>query len=501
MGERYILTIDVGTSSLRCILYDNMGKKIDSSTRTYSPIFHENGYVEQDPRDFKVALRETITDVVSRCGDIKEYIKGISVTSQRASVIPVDETGRPLYNAIMWQDKRSCDICERLKKTFDVKQVYLKTGLRIDPYFTVPKILWLKENEPELYVMAHKMLGIQDFIIFLLTGKFVTDHSQACRTLMMNISNFEWDRELIEQFEIDESLLCELVAPGSVVGPLQSEMVELTGLDENIPVIVAGGDQQCAAIGLDVIKPGRIEVNTGTGSFVIGFSEEPVFDSKMRTLCSAAAIPGKWIVETGLLTSGTIYRWFNNEFFDQGLSDFNQINIEAKKAAIGSNGVTILPHFKGSAAPYWNPLSKGMIYNVNLSTTKGDIARAILESIVLENAENIDLITRLIGKIDIVSVAGGLTKSDLYNQIQADTYNKAVMRYQNSEASSLGAFISSAVILGFFGSYEEAFEASNCEKPITYHAKAENVIKYLKLKKRKKILYYALNEMDVFKFF
>ncbi|WP_058485012.1 FGGY-family carbohydrate kinase [Defluviitalea phaphyphila] len=501
MDDKYILTIDVGTSSMRSILYDINGHKKYTSSRLYNPTFYENGFVEQDPRDFKVALYETIIEVMGKYNGDPKRVVGVSVTSQRASVIPVDVNGKPLYNAIMWQDKRSYAISQRMKEEFDIKKIYLKTGIKIDPYFVVPKILWIKENEPELYCVTYKMLGIQDYIIYLLTGRYVTDHSQACRTLLMDLSSFKWDDELIEQFGIDKSLLCDLVKPGSIVGDVLPEVAEQLKLASGTPVIIAGGDQQCAALGLNVLEPGRVEANTGTGSFVIAYSDKPVFDSRMRTLCSASAIPGKWIVEAGLLTSGTIYRWFNSEFFDDELNSYEKINEAAANSPVGANGVVVLPHFKGSAAPYWNPLSKGMIYNLNLNTTKGDIARAILEGIVLENAQNIDIIASLIGRVDAVSVAGGLTNFDTYNQIQADAYNKRVEKYKNSEASSLGAFMSAAVTLGYFKSYKEAFESANVEKPVTYHVQAKNVMKYMKLKKRKKILYYALNEMDVFRFF
>lgn len=500
MSDKYILTVDIGTSSLRSILYNEVGDKVISSSRIYGPTFHENGFVEQDPRDFKVALYETMSELMSQCNE-PDKVVGISVTSQRASVIPVDINGKPLYNAIMWQDKRSFDISVRMKMRFDAKEVYEKTGIKMDPYFVVPKILWLKENEPELYCATHKMLGIQDYVVYLLTGRYVTDHSQACRTLLMDLSTFTWDDGLIEQFGINKNLLCELVEPGSIAGGLSEDVADKVKLKEGVPVIIAGGDQQCAALGLNVLKQGRVEANTGTGSFVIAHSDKPAFDSRMRTLCSASAMPGKWIVEAGLLTSGTIYRWFNSEFFDSEIDSFEKINEAAKESSIGANGVVVLPHFKGSAAPYWNPLAKGLIFNLNLGTTKGDVARAILEGIVLENAQNIELIANLISKIDVVSVAGGLTNFDEYNQIQADAYNKAVVKYTNSEASSLGAFMSAAVTLRLFGSYDEAFESANSKKPITYHAQAKNVMKYMKLKKRKKVLYYSLNEMSVYGFF
>lgn len=499
-----IITVDVGTSSLRCFLYDKNGNILYTTQKNYSPIFLDNNYVEQEPRSFKKTLQQTLTDTGHYINEKKYKVLGISVTSQRASVITMNYDNKPIYNAIMWQDKRSYNQCEKIKEKTTLDYLYLKTGLKLDPYFSAPKMMWLKENEPEIYCMAYKLIGVQDYIIFLLTGRYVTDYTQASRTMLMDINTFKWDDDLIELFGIEKTMLPDLVEPGSEVGVLTNEMSKKTGLEKDIPIIIAGGDQQCAALGLNILRPGYIEANTGTGSFVIGYSEKPVFDSRMRTLCSASAIPGKWICEAGLLTSGTIYRWFNNDFYDN-LDEkdlYGRINNDAESAPIGSNGVVVLPHFKGSAAPYWNPLAKGMIFNVSLSTKRSDVARAILEGIVLEMTENIELIQNQIGRIDVVSIAGGLTKFDLFNQIQADAFNKATVRYKNNEASSLGAWMQAVINMGIFDSYDEAFKrvTQGC-KPKTFHSVTSNVIKYMKLKQRKKILYYALNEMDVYKYF
>lgn len=496
---KYIIIIDVGTSSLKSMVYDLKGKLMHDEFKEYHTVVTNGNNVEQDPTSWKDALVYTL-------GNIGEYIKennmdicAISITSQRASVIPVSKEGEPLYNALMWQDKRSMEQCTDISSKMSIKEIYQRTGLRLDPYFSAPKMLWIKKERPEIYKNSYKLIGVQDWIVYLLTNKFVTDWSQACRTMIMNISNFNWDKELLNVTGIDEDRLPELCAPGSNVGKLSNEMSQITGLKSGIPVIVGGGDQQCAALALNVLKPGHAEANTGTGSFVIAYSEKPVFDENMRTLCSAAAVPGKWIAEAGIFNTGAIYRWTKEQFYREVNGDsFEILNNEALKSPVGANGVSLLPHFQGSAAPYWNPAAKGMIFNLTLGTKRGDIARAVLEGISLEMADNISLIENIIGNITTVSVAGGMTKFDLFDEIQASAFKKTVVKYDNCEASSLGALISSTVTLKIYNDYNDAFKNICDNEQKVFNPNMDDADKYKELLKRKGRLYTALEKGDIY---
>jgi glycerol kinase len=501
--KKHIVVVDVGTQSMRTILYDRLGNSLFTSQKGYSPIF-KGIEVEQDPRTFKETLFLTLKEVADYANNQHLEIESISVTSQRASIIPVNKHGKVLHNAITWQDRRSYQQCNQVKERMSMEDIYQLTGLRLDSYFSAPKMLWLKQNMPEIYEDAYKIIGAQDYIVHILTNKFVTDSTQAARTLLMNIRTFEWDDTLIAAFGLKRSLLPEIVKPGSIVGTLSSQIVEKTGLKSNIEVIIAGGDQQCAAVGLNVLRPGTLEANIGTGSFIIAYAEEPVFDENMRVLCSASAIPGKWIVEAGLLTSGNIYAWFREQFYKdipEGEYLFQLINEEVKASKVGANGLVLIPHFKGSAAPYWNPLSKGLFFNVSLEHTRGDFARAILEGIALEMAENIELIGNLIGYVDIIHAAGGLTKFPTFNQIQADVFNKAVSVYDSAEATALGALIGALVTKGDYATHESAFIALRGKaKKITYHANTTNIFLYTKMLRTKKHLYNAINDSHIYSY-
>ncbi len=497
----HVLVVDVGTSSLKAMLYNSSGGLLFRSSQEYhSEVFHNN-HVEQSALTWKEALLYTFKETGKFVQDKKIDVNAISVTSQRASVIPVNSEGQPLHKALMWQDKRSVEQCNQLSKHLSLKDIYLRTGLRLDPYFSAPKMMWLKENEPEIFKQTHKLLGVQDYVIYLLTNQFVTDWSQACRTMLMNISTFEWDEDLLAYSGISKDLLPELVAPGSVAGSLSQEIASITGVPAGIPVVIAGGDQQCAALALNVLRPGDAEANTGTGSFAIAYSDHPQFDKECRTLCSASAIPGKWIVEAGIFNSGSIHRWLKEEFYPEGEKVYDLMNEEAEQSPVGANGVMMLPHFEGSAAPYWNPMAKGMFFNLSLASKRSDFTRAVLEGIALEIKDNLTLIENLTGDILMVSVAGGLTTLGLFNQIQSDTFDKLVIRYDNNEASSLGALMSAGVTMKIYEDYDSAFKKISAADPLLYQPNMANTEKYAKLLKRKNALYQSINQHGVYNLF
>lgn len=497
-----IITIDVGTSSMKSTLYDAHGNLLKVFAHEYYSEYPQEGYVEQNPLTWMIALEDVLTKMGHYCFDNNIELSAISVTSQRSSMIPVDKTGTPLMNAIMWQDKRTADICEDLIETYGLDYFYKKTGLRINPYFVLPKILWLRDNALDIYQDAYKFIGVQDYVVHQLTGEFVTDHSQACRTCLMDIKDFNWDENLLDLAGIDASRLPRLVKPGSIGGYLEERLAKITKLDSSIPVILAGGDQQNAALALGVFKQGTAEANTGTGSFVLSAVDKPYFDEEARVLCQAAAVPGKWIMEAGIFNTGAIYRWFRDNFYQDiefESEAYTIMNQEAEGSPPGASGITLIPHFQGSAAPYWNPFAKGVFFNLSMGNQRGDLTRAIMEGISAELATNIRLIEKLVDGLDYVSVAGGLTRSDLFCDIQANLFDKKVIRNKNSEATSLGASMLSMVTLGKYEKIEEAYSNMTQDEPDEFLPNPELKEVYEKVYERKMVLYDAINFGDVYK--
>ena len=541
MSGAGIITIDIGTTSMRAILFDTSGINKSTSQMPNQPLYYPDGRVEQDADSWAGILTRVLADCAQAALSFGIGVEALSLTSQRSSVIPLAKDGRPLHPAIMWQDTRTQALSVSMREASP--EVFRRSGLQISPVFSAIKMRWFRERMPELYSRTWKMAGIQDYVLGLLTGNFVTDRCLASRTNLFNLHSLEWDPALIELFGIDARMLCDLVDQGSVCGHLLPSLASATGLPAGLPVVSAGGDQQCAALGLGLLSADRIVANTGTGSYIIGHSDRPVFDRERRIFCNVSAMPGAYILEAGTLTSGTVYKWFADNFYGfpdeaQGgegaessvrgasgrearvggrdsaggsqvvASPFAAVNSDAESAPPGANGLILVPHFKGSGAPHWNPDSRGLFYNLTLSSTRKDMARAVLEGIVAEMAENIDLLESLAGAIGMVRVSGGLTRLGLFNQIQADMYGRLVIRPAETEATALGAWISAAVCSGLYSSYAEAYTAAEAsaeaaaapagQKETEYEPSPENAPVYARLRKQKSRLYAALDEGGIF---
>ncbi len=489
-----IITVDVGTTSIRACLHGADAQLVHMEQRENVPILLDEGRVEQDP----LACQAGVLAVLKVCAELAKA-KGfeplcLAIAAQRSSVIPVDRQGRCLHPAIMWQDRRSAELAREMDAHNPL--VYGKTGLRISPVFSALKMTWLRRNRPEVWRKTHKLLGIQDWIIHGLTGAFVTDQTFGSRTNLLNLQTRQWDSDLLSLFEVERDMLCDLVAPGSVVGVLSAQAAYATGLKAGLSVVSAGGDQQCAALGLGLFSGERAVSNTGTGSYLIGHADKPVFDPAMGLSCNVSALPGAYIVEAAVLTSGTIYRWFNESVCrsaDAAGAPFETLNAEAALAPPGAKDLLLLPHFKGCGSPYWDPQAKGVFFNVSLSTSRGDMARAILEGIGIEMKASLELVERLCGSVRSVSVSGGLTKSDLFNQIQSDIFERPVLRFANNEATSSGAWMAGAVACGVAASYPAAFArlSERCAS-ITYQSNAAHHALYARKRAQSLALYQAL---------
>ena len=490
-----IITVDVGTTSMRAILYDSAGKAVSIYQRDNPPDYHDDGRVEQAPEAWSGILVDALKDCAAKAREHGLVPRCISVTAQRSSVIPVDVSGVPLHPAIMWQDRRTAAMVQAMDDCN--AQVYGKTGLKISPVFSAIKMTWFRQQRPDIWKKAYKMIGIQDWVLYLLTGRFVTDHTFGSRTNLLDLESRCWDADLLALFGVEASKLCDLVAPGSVVGGLSGSMAAACALVEGLPVVSAGGDQQCAALGLGLFSGSRAVSNTGTGSYLIGHAPRPVFDAQMRVSCNVSAVPGAYIVEAAVLTSGAIYRWFRESFYGTGES-FSTVNAEAAAAAPGAGGVLMLPHFKGCGSPHWDAQARGVFYNLGLNTTRGDMARAIFEGVALEMRGCLDLIERLCGSVETVSVSGGMTRSELFNQIQSDVFGRPVQRFGSDEATSLGAWIAGAVAVGLESGYPAAFARGAGGVPVsTCRPDPACRAVYDALFRRAKALYEALRSPDL----
>ena len=262
-----IAVLDIGTSSMRGILYGGKGKKLFTEQVMYSPVYLPGDRVEQDPGDWKNAMERVMRACAAYGRENHVPVEAVSLTSQRSSVIAVDRDGNAIGNAIMWQDKRVLPLLKELRPY--EKRIFSLTGSRINPVFSGSKMMWVRRFMPEVYEKTGHLAVIPDYIIHEMTGRWVTDATYGSRSLLMNLRTRHWDRELLALFEVDQEKLCEIIEPGSVAGTITRECAEKTGLPEGTPVISAGGDQQCAAIGMGILSCGDMEISAGTGAYII----------------------------------------------------------------------------------------------------------------------------------------------------------------------------------------------------------------------------------------
>jgi xylulokinase/glycerol kinase len=465
--NKYIACIDVGTTSCRTIIFSSRGRVMSEAFEEYSSIFISPTWIDHDPATWIKATRNTLQKAIKLFNGDTNDIAAICVISQRSTFIPVDADGNPIDNAILWQDKRSTAQADFIRSELGAEYVYHKTGLRIDPYFSLPKLLWLKENKPHVFKDAHKFLTVHDLIIHQLTGEFITDWTQAARTMLFNISELKWDEELCSHFGIPMEKLARAVPPGTIVGGLKKSLQAEFNLRADIPVISVGGDQQAAAVGQGVVVPGLMCANTGTGSFILAHSERPSFDREQRVVCTTSAVAGKWLIEAGMYTTGSVYRWFRDNFAmiesntarDLQIDAYEILNSEVKNTRPGAGGIMLLPHFAGSAAPYWNPNAVGMIFGCSLGHKRSHIIRGLLEGICFEICKNIRIIESLTTEITEIRVSGGATRSTTFNQIQADVYGKTVLRGVSEQSSALGAMLVAATSIGLYPDIHSAVSA------------------------------------------
>ncbi|MEE4165500.1 MAG: FGGY-family carbohydrate kinase [Desulfocapsaceae bacterium] len=492
-----ILTIDLGSSSMRATLHDENGSALNICRRSTVPDYKSGGTrVELDADIFIASLLSLLKESQGYCRRKKISPLALSVTSQRSSVVPVDDRGKPLAPFIMWHDKRTVALCTELQQYEDY--VYQISGLRISPVFSAVKMAWIRNEMLDVYAKTSKMLGIHDLALFTLCGTFITDHSLASNTNLLNLASRTWDPDLLDIFSVDKSHLCELVPPGSICGTTSAELCRQTGIAEGTPIVTAGGDQQCAALGLGVTSAGKLKCTTGTGSYLIAHVDVPVIDEKKRFFCRIGSIPGSYNLEAGMLTTGTVYRWFVEQFYasKSGEAQFETANREVLSSPPGANGLLLLPYFEGSGAPFWNPRDTGLFYGLKLSTKRADMARAVIEGIVLGMQENVSLFREKLGTISQIAISGGMTRFDAYNQLQADIFGSRVALYANRESTSIGAWISAAVACGLYDSYDAAFRSVQPEGSEKYFEPDKKINRfYNRLNLTRNRLYQAIQSV------
>ena len=449
----YILAIDQGTSSTRSALIDKKGIIIDQESIEFKQIYPSSGWVEHDPLEILQTVKSTISIIFERNHIIQNDIVSCGITNQRETIVAWDKvTGKPSYNAIVWQDRRTHEICKNLVSKNYTNLIQEKTGLIIDPYFSASKIQWLLENIKD---QQNLIVGtIDTWIIWNLTNKVkhVTDITNASRTMLYNIIDEIWDHELLDLFNIRKSILPTVLSNKDEYGTIHAEHFGV-----EIPIGGVVGDQQSASLGQLCLKKGMIKATYGTGCFVLINTDKNKITSKNKLLTTVASkIDEKkqYAVEGSIFNAGTVIQWLRDE-----MKLFNHVNEIEEIIQDSKNDVTFIPAFTGLGAPYWKSEVRGSLYGITRDTSKGDIVKAALKSICFQTK---DLLESL--KLDLgeeiqddmtMRVDGGMSNNNWMMQFLADILNIKVERPVNSETTVMGAAYLAGLKVGFFNNFRD----------------------------------------------
>ncbi len=468
--KKYIMALDAGTTSSRCILFRKDGSIAAMVGREFPQIFPSEGWVEHDPLAIWSTQISVATEALLKIGASWDEVHGIGITNQRETVIMWDRmTGEPVYNAIVWQCRRTADYCEELRAAGQEKLIREKTGLLLDPYFSASKIKWILDCVPGVRERAERgelAVGTVDtWLIWRLTGGAVhaTDYSNASRTMLFNIHTLKWDEELLSLFDIPSKLLPEVMPSSAVYGYTRPEIIGAA-----LPIAGVAGDQQAALFGQCCFGSGDIKNTYGTGAFLLMNTEgKPFIDDGglIATVAWGIGDTVTYALEGSVFTAGAAIQWLRDGV--KLLESAPESEALAREVA-DSGGVTVVPALSGLGAPYWDPYARGLIIGITRATTKNHIIRATLESLAHQTADVVELMERTTGtKINKLRVDGGASANGLLLEMQADLLGVDIERPKCIETTALGAAYLAGLALGVYGSLDEIRANNKTDKTVS----------------------------------
>ena len=468
--KKYIMSFDQGTTSSRCIIFDCDGTIKSMVQREFEQIFPSDGWVEHNPMTIWSAQIGVATEALLKIGATWDEIYGIGITNQRETTIIWDRnTGTPIYNAIVWQCRRTADYCAELSKKGYEKTIKEKTGLILDPYFSATKIKWILDNVDGAREKAKRgelCFGTVDsWLIWNLTGgsTHATDYSNATRTMLYNIKELKWDKELLELFDIPESILPEVKPSASLFGYTDTSI-----LGARVAIGGVAGDQQAALFGQCCFERGELKNTYGTGAFLLmntGDSPYITNDGLLSTIAWGIGNKVTYALEGSVFTCGAAIQWLRDGL--KIIESAKDSEYYASKVS-DSGGVTVVPAFQGLGAPWWDPYARGIIIGLTRATTKNHIIRATLESIAYQTLDVIELMEKSTDiKVKKLKVDGGASENTLLLEFQSDILGISIERPRCVETTALGVAYLCGLTLGVYNSIDEIRQKRKVEKTIT----------------------------------
>lgn len=447
------LGIDVGTGGSRAVLIDESGLIVASATVEHIPFATPAiGWAEQNPKDWWRASAEAIRRILTN--ENPEEIAAIGLSGQMHGAVLLDKNDKVLRPAIIWCDQRTEKQCDELTKKIGSKKLIELVSNPALTNFTLPKMLWVRENEPDIWKQVKTVLLPKDYVRFCLTGEKATDVADGSGTLLLDVQNRKWSNELLSLIEMGEDILPELYESPEITGEVSAKCAEETGLKTGTPVVAGAGDNAAGAIGMGIVEVGAVGVTIGTSGVVFAVTDSPSIDlrGRIHTLCHA--IPGRWHVTGVTQAAGLSLSWFRDNFAEN--ESFDELVEDAEHIPAGSDGVLWTPYLMGERTPHIDPAARATLTGLAAKHTKAHVIRAILEGVAFSLRDSLEIYKELGIPLNSIRLGGGGAKSAIWRQIQADIFGQTVETIEAEEGAAYGAALLAGVGAGNWKTVEQA---------------------------------------------
>lgn len=455
----YILAHDLGTTGNKATLYDREGNLVGSAFSPYATEYAQPGWAEQDPNEWWRAICASTHALRQQTGARPQNIACVVISGQMMGCVPLDRQARPLRKAIIWADQRAVDQVRWLEGRIASADVYRITGHRLGPSYSLSKILWLRDHQPDIFQAAHKFVHAKDALVARLTGLFVTDPSDASGMNLYDLETGGWSAPLLAAAELDPHRLPEVRPSTAVVGEVLPQVAEEAGLAAGTPVVIGGGDGACAAAGAGAVAEGPAYNYIGSSSWIALASRRPIYDPDFKTFTFCHVVPGMFMPIGTMQTAGAAYQWLRDQLCPAEVAEAQTLNLSpyelmnqlAETSPLGANGLIYLPYLLGERSPRWNPNARGAFIGLTIRHTRADLVRAVLEGISFNLRVILDALQAQGAAINAMRLIGGGARGRFWNRLLADIYGLPIQRLAIlEEATSMGAALTGGVGIGFY---------------------------------------------------
>ncbi len=450
-----LLGIDLSTTGAKALLIDADGNVVGSATTPLSLSTPRPLWSEQDPVDWWQGVVQSVRQVLAETGVAATTIKAIGLTGQMHGLVLLDGAGDVLRPAILWNDQRTGAQCDEIRRRLGKERLIQITGNDALTGFTAPKILWVQQNEPEIYAQTRHVLLPKDYIRYRLTGEFAMDRAGGAGTLLFDLKTRTWSDEVLRALEIPAAWLPPTYEGPAVTGRVSETAMEATGLAAGTPVVGGGGDQAAQAVGVGAVQPGIIALTLGTSGVVFAATEAPLIEPDGRLHAFCHAVPDQWHFMGVMLSAAGSLQWYRDTLAPE--MEFDELLSEAESISPGSEGLLFLPYLTGERTPHPDPLARGAWVGLTVRHSRAHITRAVLEGVAYGIKDSFTLIQQAgLGEIEEVRLSGGGARSPLWRQIMADVLGETLVTVNTTEGAAYGAALLAGVGAGLFESVPEA---------------------------------------------